>query len=77
MKLVVYQQPTCPCIMMEFAVETISLSCELCSLSEAAFVHVRPAQFCRLRKKIFRFTCAVLWKLHGQHRIFDIAVHVC
>jgi len=25
---------------------TISLSCELCSLSKAAFVHVRPAQSC-------------------------------
>jgi len=27
-------------------VGTISLSCELCSLSKAAFVHVRPAQLC-------------------------------
>jgi len=31
---------------MEFVVGTISLSCELCSFSKAAFVHVRPAQFC-------------------------------
>jgi len=44
MKLVGYQQPTCLCVMMEFVVGTISLSCELCSLSKAAFVHVRPAQ---------------------------------
>ena len=46
MKLVGYQQPTCLCVMMEFVVGTISLSCELCSLSKAAFVHVRPAQLC-------------------------------
>ena len=46
MKLVGYQQPTCLCVMMEFVVRTISLSCELCSLSKAAFVHVRPAQLC-------------------------------
>jgi len=39
MKVVGYQQPTCLCLMMEFVVWTISLSCELCSLSEAAFVH--------------------------------------
>jgi len=32
--------------MMEFVVGTISLSCELCSLSKTAFVHVRPAQLC-------------------------------
>jgi len=31
---------------MEFVVGTISLSCELRSLSKAAFVHVRPAQSC-------------------------------
>jgi len=33
MKLVGYQQPTCLCVMMEFAVGAISLSCELCPLS--------------------------------------------
>jgi len=44
MKLVGYQQPTCLCAMMEFVVGTTSLSCGLCSLSKAAFVHVRPAQ---------------------------------
>jgi len=32
--------------MMEFVVGTISLSCDMCSLSKAAFVHVRPAQLC-------------------------------
>jgi len=32
--------------MTEFVIGTISLSCELCSLSKAAFVHVRPAQLC-------------------------------
>jgi len=46
MKLVGYQQPTCLCVNMEFVVRTISLSCELFSLSKAAFVHVGPAQFC-------------------------------
>ena len=46
MKLVDYQQSVCLCVMMEFVVGTISLSCELCSLSKAAFVHVRPAQLC-------------------------------
>ena len=46
MKLVGYQQPTCLCVMMEFVVGTISLSCELYSLSKAGFVHVRPAQWC-------------------------------
>jgi len=46
MKLVGYQQPTCFCVMMEFVVGSISLSCQLYSLSEAAFTHVRPAQLC-------------------------------
>jgi len=62
LKLVGYQQPTCLCVMMEFVVETISLSSELYSLSKAAFAHVRLPQ---LWKTVFRFTCAVLWKLHG------------
>jgi len=46
MKLVGYQQPTCLCVKMEFVVGTISLSCELCSFSKAAFDPVRPAQLC-------------------------------
>ena len=46
MKLVGDQQPTCLCVMTEFVIGTISLSCELCSLSKDAFVHVRPAQLC-------------------------------
>ena len=46
MKLVGYQQPTCLCVKMEFVVGTISLSCELFSLSKTAFVHVRLAQLC-------------------------------
>jgi len=45
-KLVGYQQPTCLCVMMEFMVGTISLLCELYSLSKAAFPHVKPAQLC-------------------------------
>jgi len=46
MKQVDYQQRTCLCVMMEFVAGAISLSCELCSVSKAAFVHVRPAQLC-------------------------------
>ena len=46
MKLVGYQQPTFFCVITKFVIGTISLSCELCSLSKAAFVHVRPAQLC-------------------------------
>jgi len=46
MKLVGYQQPTSLCVMMEFVVGAISLSCEFCSLSEAAFAHVRAAHLC-------------------------------
>ena len=42
MKLVGYQQPTCLYVKMEFVIGTISLSCELCSFSKVAFVHVRP-----------------------------------
>jgi len=45
-KLVGYQQPACLCVMMEFVVGATSLSCELCSLSKAAFVHVGLAQLC-------------------------------
>jgi len=32
--------------MTEFVIGTISLSCKLCSLSKAVFVHVRLAQLC-------------------------------
>jgi len=46
MILVGYQQPTCICVMTEFVIGTNSPSCELCLLSKAAFVHVRPAQSC-------------------------------
>jgi len=46
MKLVGYQQPACLCVTMEFVVGAMSLLCELCSLSKAAFVHVKPAQLC-------------------------------
>jgi len=46
MKLAGYQQPTCLCVMMDFMVGTISLSCELSSLSKAAFVHVGSALLC-------------------------------
>ena len=30
-----------------------------------------------VRKMAFRFTCAVLWKLHGNCHVLDITVHVC
>ena len=45
-KIAGYQQPTCLCVKMEFVVGTISLSCELYSLSKAAFVHVGTVQLC-------------------------------
>ena len=45
-KLVGCQQPTCLCVKMEFAVGTISLSCELYSLSWSCFLHVGSAQLC-------------------------------
>jgi len=35
MELVGYQHPSCLCVKMEFVVGTISLSCELFSLSKA------------------------------------------
>jgi len=63
MKLVDYQQPTCLRVTMEFVVGTSSLPCELFSLSKAAYVHVRSAQLCTA--DVFRFTCAMQWKLHG------------
>jgi len=37
MKPVGYQQPTCLCVKMEFVFGTISLSCELHSLSWSCF----------------------------------------
>jgi len=43
MKLVDNQQSTCLCVKMEIVVGTISFSCELCSLSNVAFVHVGQA----------------------------------
>jgi len=46
MRLVGYQQPTCLCVMMEFVVEAISLSCELYSLCKAAFLQVGSAELC-------------------------------
>jgi len=46
MKLVGYQQPTCLCIKMEFVAGTISLSCELFSLSKgrAGLKPIHPMQ---------------------------------
>ena len=42
-KLVGYQQPTCLCVKMEFVAGTISLSCELFSLSKAR-ADLKPMQ---------------------------------
>jgi len=65
-KLVGYQQPTCLCVKMEFVVRTISLLCELFFYGNV-FVHVcellSSVHNC-VRKKVFRFTRAMLWKLH-------------
>jgi len=45
-KLVGYQQPACLCVKMEFVVGTISLLCELYSLSWSCFLRVGSAQLC-------------------------------
>jgi len=58
MKLVGYQQPTCLCVKMEFVVGTNCIH-----FRGAVFVHVGSAQL--RTENSFRFTCAVLWKLHG------------
>jgi len=63
MQPVGYQQPTCLCVKMKFVVETISLSCELFHfLNLLSFMWGRHN---RVRKMVFRFTCAVLLKLYG------------
>jgi len=62
-KLVGYQQPACLCVKMEFVVGTVSFSCELCSLSKVAFVHVGPVQLCT-ENYVSIFMCsavAVAW----------------
>ena len=54
--------------MMEFVVGTISLSCDMCSLSKAAFVHVRPAQLCT-ENGISIYMCSavdVAWLAHSS-----------
>jgi len=61
-KLVGYQQPNCLCVKMEFVLGNIALSCECIHFHGAVFVHVGPAQC--VRKIVFHFACAVLWKLH-------------
>jgi len=63
-KLVGYQQPACPCVEMECVVGTVSISCELYSLSWSCF-RACGADTIAYGKMVFHFTCAVLWKLHG------------
>jgi len=46
MRLGGYQHSACLCVMMEFVVGAISLSCELYSLSKASFIHVGSALLC-------------------------------
>ena len=46
MKQVVYQQPTCVCVKMEFMVGIISLSYEMYRFRGAVFVHLGPTQLC-------------------------------
>jgi len=58
-KLVAYQQPTCLCVKMEFVVGTISFSCEWCSYSKVAFVHVGPAQLCT-ENSVSIFMCSAV-----------------
>jgi len=65
-KLIGYQQFGCLCVRMEFMVGhgTISLTCEMFSLSCSSF-HLCGAGTKFARKMVFCFTCLVLWKLHG------------
>jgi len=75
MKLVGYQQPTCFCVKMEFVVKTNLLSCELCSFSKAAFVHVRPAQLCT-ENGVSIYMCSaveVAWLAHNFRHSSTIA----
>ena len=57
------QQPTCLCVMTEFVIGTISLH-----VNCVHFLNLLSFMWGRhncVRKTIFRFTCAVRWKLHG------------
>jgi len=62
-KLVGYQQPTCLCVQVDWWLEPFNF-------------HVNCVHFLKLlsfmwgrhncvQKIVFRFSCAVLWKLHG------------
>jgi len=51
-------------VKMEFVVGIVSLLCELYSLSWSSFRSCW-GQHNRVREMLFRFTCAVLLKLHG------------
>jgi len=64
---------------MEFVVETISLSCEFFFCGAVFVNECELFSFVHncVRKTVFHFICAVLWKLHGYHRIFDTEIHVC
>jgi len=63
MKLVGYQTAfICLCVNMQFVIGTISLSCELFSLSKAtleSFIHVRPAQL-RTENGVSIYMCSAV-----------------
>jgi len=63
-KLVGYQQPTCLCVKMEFMVETISLNMRIV-FTFVKLISFMWGQHKCVQEMVFRFTCAVLWKLRG------------
>jgi len=65
MKLVGYQQPTCLCVKMEFAVETTVFRFHVNCFHFLKLLSFMWGRHNCVRKMVFRFTCAVLWKLHG------------
>jgi len=64
-KLVGYQQPTCLC---QYGIGGWKWNHLAFMWIVFAFVELFSLMWCRhngVRKMVFRFTCAVLWKLHG------------
>jgi len=76
-KLVGYQQPTCLC---QYGIRGWKWNHFAFMWIVFTFVELFSFMWGRnncAREMVFRFTCAVLWKMHGWRRIFDTAVHMC
>jgi len=67
MKPVGYQQPTCLCVKMEFVFGTVSLSCELHSLSWSCFRSCGVGALCTENGVSFYMCSAVevVWLAHN------------